>query len=427
MTSVDLRYDETRLSVTLPFKNVDILLPKEQTAHEDADILIKEALAHPFFQNNFQKKNPDYRNKRIVIAINDQTRPLPHHILLPNLLDHLIEHGADPEKIQFIIATGTHRKLSTDEISQVLPGELHQTYHYSCHDCDASDELTYLGDTPRKTPVYINRVFYQADVKILVGNIEPHHFMGFSGGYKTASIGLTGRKTIEANHAMLPHPKAKLGHFYDNPMRIDVEDIGRMLKVDYALNIVMNDKKEILHALWGDPHTVIEAGIPLAMAGSRIDKKESACRYDLVIASAGGYPKDINLYQAQKAITNACLFSKEGGIIILVAGCRDGAGNKKFVEYVKKQSSWKAILEDFPKHPFEIGPHKAYQLALQARDHYIILVSKIKAKEAVNYLVSPAEDIEEALRLAALHLNNNCRVAVLPFATHSIPDMEGNT
>ena len=426
MMNVDLRYDETSLTVTLPFKNVDILLPKEQIAAKDVDFLIQKAFERPIFENNQREISPDFRNKHIVIAINDQTRPLPHHILLPNLLDYLKEHGADHARIQFVIATGTHRKLNLEEIQQVLPASLYETYPYSCHDCDAADELIYLGDTPQKTPVYINRTFYLADVKILVGNIEPHHFMGFSGGYKTASIGLTGRKTIEANHAMLPHPRAKLGRFYDNPMRKDVEDIGRMLNVDYALNVVMNDKKEILHALWGHPHAVIEAGIPLALAGSRIEKKECECRYDLVIASAGGYPKDINLYQAQKAITNACLFSKKSGVIILVAGCRDGAGNKKFVEYVKKHSSWEAVLEDFPKHPFEIGPHKAYQLALQARDHYIILVSEIEAKKAVNYMVTPAGDLDEALKQAALHLKDNCRVAVLPFATHSIPDLEGN-
>lgn len=426
MKKIKLRYDETRLTVTLPFNNVDVLLPKEQIAAKDATILLKEAFENPIIEGTSQTIPPKFQGKSIAIAINDQTRPLPHHILLPNLLDYMIDHGADASKIQFVIATGTHRQLTPAEIRQVLPGGLHQAYPYNCHNCDAADELIDLGETPQKTPVFVNRTFYQADVKILVGNIEPHHFMGFSGGYKTASIGLTGRETIEANHAMLPHPSAKLGHFYDNPMRKDVEDIGRMLNVDYALNIVMNDKKEILHALWGDPHAVIEAGIPLALAGSRIEKKESDCRYDLVIASAGGYPKDINLYQAQKALTNACLFSKKGGVIILVAGCRDGAGNQKFVEYVKKHPTWQAVLEDFPKHKFVIGPHKAYQLALQARDHYIILVSEIEEKEAVNYMVSPAANLDEALKLASLHLKDDCRVAVLPFATHSIPDMEGN-
>ena len=188
----------------------------------------------------------------------------------------------------------------------------------------------------------------------------------------------------------------------------------------------MNDHKQILHALWGDPHTVMETGIPLALAGCQIDKKEAECRYDLVIASAGGYPKDINLYQAQKAITNACLFSKKDGVIILAAGCRNGAGNRKFMDYAREKTTWQAVLEDFPQRRFEIGPHKAYQLALQAQDHYIILISEITAAEAVNYMVSPAGDFHEALQLAAQRVKQDCRVAVLPFATHSIPDMEGN-
>ena len=349
MTNIELRYDETIIKSTLPFEHVDILLPREQFPEKEARILIKDSFKQPFLRGNSPPNEADFGGKNIAIAINDQTRPLPHAMLLPVLLEFLIEKGAEASNIQFNIATGTHRKLTQPEILQVLPGNLHQMYRFCCHDCDAQDELVYLGETPQNTPVCINRSFYQADVKILVGNIEPHHFMGFSGGYKTASIGLTGRKTIETNHAMLPDPKAKLGHFYDNPMRKDVEDIGRMIGVDYALNIVMNDQKQILHVLWGDPYAVMEAGVPLALQGSRIDKKESECRYDLVIASAGGYPKDINLYQAQKAITNACLFSKKGGVIILVAGCRNGAGNQKFKDYARQASSWETVLEDFPQ------------------------------------------------------------------------------
>ena len=425
MTNIELRYDETIIKYALPFEHVDILLPREQFPEKEARMLIKESFKRPIGRVNSPKNEADFGGKSIAIAINDQTRPLPHAVLLSELLEFLIENGAQASNIQFIIATGTHRMLTQAEIQQVLPGNLHQMYSYSCHDCDAQDELVYLGETPQKTPVYINRSFYQADVKILAGNIEPHHFMGFSGGYKTASIGLTGRKTIEANHAMLPDPKAKMGHFYDNPMRKDVEDIGSMLGVDYALNIVMNDHKQILHVLWGDPHEVMEAGIPLALEGSRIDKKESECRYDLVIASAGGYPKDINLYQAQKAITNACLFSKKGGVIILVAGCRNGAGNQKFKDYARQASNWETVLEDFPRRRFEIGPHKAYQLALQARDHNIILVSEIDAKEVVNYMVSPAANFNEALTMTLSLVKSDCRVAVLPFATHSMPIMEG--
>ena len=424
MTTIELLYDKTKINADIPYEYVDILAPAKQNPLQNAEEIIKNAFTNPIFGSNSRKKPASFEGKSIAIAINDQTRPLPHDVLLPGLLHYLVENGAVKENIYFIIATGTHRKLTSAEIQQVLPGNLSTNYRYSCHECDDEEKLVYLGDTPQRTPVYINQDFYQADVKILVGNIEPHHFMGFSGGYKTASIGLAGRKTIEANHAMLPDPKAKLGHFYDNPMRKDVEDIGRMISVDFALNIIMNDRKEILHALWGDPYCVMEQGIPLALAGSRIDKNERECQYDLVIASAGGYPKDINLYQAQKAITNACLFSRKGGVILLIAGCRNGAGNEKFMNYVKNKPSWQKVLEDFPKQKFEIGPHKAYQLALQVRDHHIILVSEIPAEEAMNYFVSPAADFKEALELSTSYLKNNPRVAVLPFATHSIPDME---
>lgn len=409
----------------MPVDDIEILLPDAREPEMNAVDSVKKAFRNPIYTSPDREKENNFSGKSISIAINDQTRPLPHDILLPALLNYLYKKGADPGKIHFFIATGTHRQLTPVEIQQVLPGSLSEKYRYTCHDCDAADKLIFLGKTPQLTSVYINRSFYQSEIKILVGNIEPHHFMGFSGGYKTASIGLAGRKTIEQNHAMLTHPKAKMGRFLDNPMRKDVEEIGRLIGVDYALNIVMNDRKEILHALWGDPHLVMEKGIPLALAGNRIAKKVEECQYDLVIASAGGYPKDINLYQAQKAITNACLFTKMGGVIILVAGCRNGAGNQKFVEYMRDKPSWQAVLDDFPQRTFEIGPHKAYQLAMQARDHHIILISEIPAAEAQNYLVTPARDITEALEIAAHDLPTNFRAAVLPFATHSMPDMGG--
>lgn len=428
MTKLTLLYDESEIQFDLPFSDVKILLPKAQKPFQDPEKTIRDAFKSPVLASNTEEAERNYVNyagKMIAIAINDQTRPLPHAILLPLLIEYLVNNQADPQRIVFYIATGTHRQLTAEEINRVLPNGLAANYKHVCHNCDNQDELLYLGVTARQTPVYVNQFFHQSDVKIVVGNIELHHFMGFSGGYKTASIGLTGRQTIEKNHAMLTDPQAKMGLFLDNPMRVDVEEIGHMIGVDYALNVVMNDEKEILHAYWGNPHWVMQKGTADALTGCQLDQPVSDCHYDLVIASAGGYPKDINLYQAQKALTNACLFSRENGVIILAAGCRDGAGNQKFVDYMCNQASWEDVLEDFPRHPFEIGPHKAYQLALQAKDHHIFLISKIPAEEAKNYLVTPARDFKEAFSLAAPFLPAQSRVVVLPFATHSMPNMGG--
>jgi lactate racemase len=419
MTRIALKFDATELEFDLSGITPAIFMPNEPDSGIIPDNIVKKALQTPILGH----RERDYSGKSIAIAINDQTRPLPHANILPHLVDYLLANGAQKEKISFYIATGTHRKLTDEEIAAVLPGNLSIEYAYICHDCDDASNLAFLGLTRRQTPVFVNRPYYQSDLKIVVGNIEPHHFMGFSGGMKTAAIGLTGRETIQKNHSMLPDPYAKMGLYKTNPMRMDVEEIGRMIGVHYALNVILNDQKRIVKAFWGDPAQVMEVGIPFSLQVCQLDVDEADCRYDLVIASAGGFPKDINLYQSQKAITNACLFSKKGGVIILAAGCRDGAGNAKFQEYTRTKNGWQEVLEDFPRRPFEIGPHKAFQLALQARDHTIILVSRMPPEEVKRCMLTPAKDMAEALEIASTYLPREYRTAVLPFATHSIPKM----
>ncbi len=420
MTQYALKFDENAVCFEYSAPNTSIFLPNEAEFRPKSDNLIRNAFLTPLGMGIFGKKAP-CSGKTIAIAINDQTRPLPHAQILPALLEYLTEKGAENERITFYIATGTHRKLTEDEISRVLPGNLSKEYRIQCHQCDDNENLSYLGTTQYGTPVYANRAYFQSDVKIVVGSIEPHHFMGFSGGMKTAAIGLTGRETIQQNHSMLPDPNARMGLYNDNPMRMDVEEIGRMIGVQYALNVILDDSKRIIHAFWGDPQRVMQAGIPLSLQSCQLGIPQEKCRFDLVIASAGGYPKDINLYQSQKALTNSCLFSKKDGVIILAAGCRDGAGNEKFVQYMQGKTGWQQVLEDFPTRPFEIGPHKAYQLAQQVKEHTIILVSQMAPDEVRKYMLLPAGDMQSALQLAAEFLPAQYRTAILPYATHSMP------
>ena len=270
------------------------------------------------------------------------------------------------------------------------------------HDCDDIQNLTYLGKTAKGTPVHVNSSFMNSDIKILVGNIESHHFMGFSGGVKTAAIGLTGRETITANHSMLSHPNTTMGLYSSNPMRMDVEEIGKMIGIDFVLNVVINDEKDIIAAYSGDPVEVMSEGIDFIRKNIQMDLNDTAGTFDLVIASPGGYPKDINFYQAQKAITHACLFSKPEGVIILAAECRDGMGSRKFEKFLTAKDTFTDVIDSFKSMPFEIGPHKAFQLAKQAITHKIILVSDIPEDQVRNIKLLPAKSLAQAVELAGL-------------------------
>ncbi len=363
-------------------------------------------------------------NLEIAIGINDQSRPIPNQILLPCLLRYLHHRGAQSNMITFYIASGTHVPLNQAEYSKILSPDILSTYKVISHDCDDINELVFLGNTSYGTPVHANRRFMDADIRILVGSIEPHHFMGFSGGVKTAAIGLTGRETITANHALLSHPNSVMGLYTTNLMRQDVEEIGKMMEIHAALNVILNDHQEIIAAFWDNPTDVMEKGIKFIRRNLQLDDKGLTGAFDLVIASPGGYPKDINFYQAQKAITHACLFAKPNGVIILAAECRNGLGSEKFENFIDANGSVDLIISAFESMKFEIGPHKAYMLAKQLKKHPIYLVSDIEESLTRKMHLIPAKTVGQAYELSKMNLPENARIAILPYATHAMPEIK---
>jgi nickel-dependent lactate racemase len=277
--------------------------------------------------------------------------------------------------------------------------------------------------TVRGTPVWINRRFVEADLRIVVGNIEPHQFQGFSGGVKSAAIGLAGRETINHNHAMMTDARSKLGQYEGNPARQDVEEIGQAIGVHYALNAILNGQKQIVHALAGEPQSVMEMGIPLSRSVCQVAVNAP---FDLVIASPGGHPKDINVYQSQKALAHASLVTRNGGVVILVAACPEGAGSRGYETWVAGMNSHEQVLARFEREGFCVGPHKAFQIGRDAARVQVFLVSDMAAESARALLLTPAGSIDEALALVLPDLPEGARVGIMPRATSTIPHLVRN-
>ncbi len=394
----------------------DRILPNEKiiTKKQEQEIILK-ALSYCIGKDEkILFTDPECK---VAIAVNDPTRPIPNNLLLPPLLKKIENLGIPSEHISLFIATGTHKSLSINQIKELLSPEIAKKYCVKVHYCDDSNNLTFLGYSISGTPIYINKDYYLHNIKLVVGHIEPHHFMGFSGGVKSAVIGLGGRNTIETNHSKIIDPKAKMGTFYTNPMRNEVEEIGKIIGVDIAFNVVLNYKKQVTHAFYGDPYQVMRTGIESSASVCQVD---SNGEYDMVIASPGGYPKDINLYQSQKAITHACTFLKKNGVVILAAACSDGSGDNLFENYFQGKHTWLEIINSFINQKFRVGPHKAYQLALQLKDHPIILISEMKPKDVRAMLLRPARDISEAISISKDLLPETPRIVVLPYATHTM-------
>jgi lactate racemase len=358
------------------------------------------------------------QNTKVVIAINDKTRPVPNSVLLPPLLSFLKESGIINRHIKFIVASGTHTPMRNRELFMILPQDIVENYEVIAHDCDNEADLIYRGVTSRGTPVYVNRVFEQSDLRIVVGDIEPHHFAGFSGGVKSAAIGLTGRKTINANHSLLIDKNAFIGIYENNPLRQDIEEIGRIIGVDYALNAVLDEQKIILKVFFGAPQQVMVDGVEFSRS---ISLTPISKQYDFVIASTGGYPKDINFYQSQKALTHASLFCKDSGMVFLLAECIEGVGSEKYSQFVKGMSSHESVIDKFKNSEFEVGPHKAFQVAKIASRIQFKLFSEIDLRVLKDLMIEPIYSPNREIFELIDQLPKEARIAVLPYATSTIP------
>ena len=400
-----------------PNENPEIITPKKTHPPHDPLKVVKTALEKPVGL----QKLPNLKHKTISVAINDKTRPVPYLYLLPPLLEKLEEMGASRDNIGLIIASGTHTPMTPPEVKKLLPHGIISAFKVTVHNCDDKNNLVYLGETSRRTPIWLNRDYANADIKIVTGNIEPHHFMGFSGGVKGAAIGLTGRDTININHAFLLDDKSALGVYDENPMRQDVEEIGKRIGVNFALNTILDEEKNIIYAISGDPFEVMKEGVRLSRKVCQVPVMKL---FDLVIASVGGSPKDINLYQSQKALSRASLLTRDGGVVILVAECPEGSGSSGYEAFMQNIDSPQAVFEKFETIGFEVGPHKALQFAKDQQRLKVILLSKMPPSLVKNLLLIPAKTPEEALSCARSFLPSNPSIAILPFSKNILPTFQ---
>jgi nickel-dependent lactate racemase len=416
LKTFSLPYGQGQLTFHLPDGlPVDVVEPAEMAAAVNPIDVVEAALDAPIGDVEWES----WRGARsAAIAINDKTRPVPHEHLLPPLLRRLEGLGLAPEAIQLFIATGAHPPMSAKEFLHVVPADVLARYSVLCHDAEDRPNLVHLGATSRGTPVWVNRRFLQADLRLVVGNVEPHQFQGFSGGVKSAAIGLAGRETINYNHALMTDPQARLGRCEDNPARQDVEEIGQAIGVHLALNTILNSQKQIVHALAGEPRAVMKTAIPLSRSVCQV---AVAAPFELVIASPGGHPKDINLYQSQKALAHASLVTRDGGAVILAAACPEGAGSRGYEDWMAGVSSYDEVFAKFEREGFQIGPHKAFQIARDAARVRAILVSEMAPKLVRRLLLTPAKSLNEALGLALPDLPANARVGIMPRASSTIP------
>lgn len=395
--------------------SVVTLEPREFEAVSNPKAEVMRALHHPIGAGLESLKGA----RSVAIAISDPTRPSPSRLLLECLLDELATVQLGLPEITVLVGSGLHPPISAEEAAALIGENLAGQVRLVVHDARAVEDLIYLGESSRGTPIWVNRHFLAADKRIVTGMIDPHQFMGFTAGAKGAVIGLGGAETIRANHRLMFQPGAFLGNMGGNPAREDVDEIGGCIGIDMILNVVLNRDKQMVRAVCGDPIRAHREGVGLVRELVQVPTDANA---DLVIASAGGYPKDINVYQAQKALVAAGLAVRQDGWIILVAECQEGFGEDLFREALQGRSSPKQVAEEFVAGEFRMGPHKAYLWARTlARAHVVMVSDALSAADAVTLMVDLAPSLEEAVQRVAGKIGPAPRVILMPAAPSMVP------
>jgi len=417
MVDVWLPYDKTEVCARIPTRNfLGTIKPKEKPGVPESKAEILRALSEPIGSkplNEIVKPG-----NSVVIVVDDVTRPAPSDLIVPPLLLELNRLDIKNENVTIIFGCGTHRAVKPEEAIKLLGEDVVSRIKNVSHNCHAKDHV-YMGTTKKYgTKVFVNKIFAEADVRILTGDIEMHYYAGFGGGRKSVLPGVSGAETIQHNHAMILLPNARTSILEGNPVHEDMVEAAKLAKVDFILNAVTNSKGEIVKAFAGDLEQAFYEGVKLVeeMCKVTIDR-----RADIVVVSPGGYPADIDLYQAYKAIDNALDSVKRGGVIVLVAECPESYGNEVFYEWMMKFKDLKSMEKKIKKR-FVIGGHKAYYLLKTLQKAQIILVSTIPDYYAVNVFgLRTARALNDALDEAFKIAGKNAKVWAIPHGHVTFP------
>ncbi len=354
--------------------------------------------------------------EKIAIVTSDITRPCPTWQIMPALLKKLYAAGVQKQDITLVFALGSHRHHTPEEM-QHLAGDMAYN-EIKCVDSDPEDCIN-MGATKHGTPVDITRVVAEADKRICLANIEYHYFAGYSGGAKSIMPGVSNRTAIQVNHSMMVQPEAHAGRLAGNPIREDIEEAAAICGIDYIVNVVLDEHKQIIKAVAGDVTQAHRAGCAFL---DTLYRKEIKQKADIVLVSQGGAPKDLNLYQTQKALDNAKHAVREGGVIILIGSCKEGLGEKTFQTWIEEANKPQDLI-DRVQADFKLGGHKAAAIAMVLANADVYLVSEMPEELTKKCFLTPFASAQAALDAAFAKLGADAKVLAMPYGGSTLPQL----
>jgi nickel-dependent lactate racemase len=423
---ITLDYGKTGLEVNLP---EDRLLAPPLTIRPadplpDPAAKLADALTNPIGTRPLAELARGKKSACIVVC--DITRPVPNTLILPPLLRTIEAAGVPRASITILIATGLHRPNEGEELIELVGPEIAATYRCENHHGKLIEEHDYLGTTPNGVPVWIDRRYTQAELKITTGLIEPHLMAGYSGGRKVICPGIAGLETVKVWHGpkFLEHPKADCGIIEGNPVHEENTRIAQMAGCDFIVNVCIDGKRQITGLWAGDMVQAWEQGVRFCREVVQAGVPRPA---DVVVTSCAGYPLDTTWYQAVKGLTGALPIVKEGGTIVLAASLSEGLGSPEFQQLLRENPD----LKLFKKRILETDYFIMDQWQLE---ELCKVLEKCKVKVVTHGLsaetlrachVEPAVSVEAAVAESLAEYGPEAKLAVIPKGPYVLPYVVG--
>lgn len=402
--------------------NIDyeVLMPQFGGQNLEKESAIREAILNPISSERIC--NLVGKDDKIAIVMTDITRKLPEDIILKVIHEELKTAGVKDENVTIVIANGTHRPDTEDEIIEMYGGEA-LCFNIVNHNAYDKNDLSYLGNTRSGIPVWINKYVSGADFTITTGVIEPHLFAGYSGGVKTVAVGTAGIDTIGSTHnyQTLSDSRCRLGQIIGNIFREYLNEINECIGVNFIVNVIQDGEKNLKAVVAGDPYMAFEKGVELARPLYECYVDGPA---DIVI-SCPGYPKSRDLYQATRS-WNTIMFGpqpivKEGGTIIIPCPCEDGVGHMDFEEQLSNAKDVTSLLNDIRNNGFKAGEHKPFIAARVLNHANVAITDCLIDKHVINNMQMKWYDNLQTAFSEIINNYRNPKVYVMPYGIITLP------
>ena len=422
--NVRLAYGSRGLDVELPDSQTTVVAPTHHPGAADEAATLLRALREPV-------EGPPLRElarpgAKVAISMCDGTRAQPRQLMIPAVLAEL-DGIVDPADVVVLVATGTHRGNTEAELRAMLGDAVFERVRVVNHDARDASSLVFVGEHGKGVPVWLNRLWVEADLRITTGFVEPHFFAGFSGGPKMVAPGLAGLDTILVLHdaARIGDPRATWAVTEGNPVHDDIRAAAAAALPHFSLDVILNREQRIITAFGGELWSMHRAA---CLAAREFAMQLVAAPFDVVVTSNSGFPLDQNLYQSVKGMSAAAKVVKPGGMIVCAAECRDGfPGHGNYRELLSSRGSPQELLQAIAAAPKTTPDQWQVQVQanIQAKATVVMHTDYLSDEELGEVNLAQTRDISTTVREELASRGAGATVCVLPEGPQTIPILAG--